>query len=150
MNKMLRLAPMLALLTLTACASVPMEAPNMDSEAKTFTPVPDKSVLYIVRDTSMGAAISIPVLVDGKLVGSTVAHSYFRVIVVPGNHDLWAKASYDAKMSIATEAGKIYYIDQSPRMGVFYAGAGLKQLSEEDGKEQVNDCKLAKSNVIDP
>jgi hypothetical protein len=149
MHKIMRLMPILVLLALGGCASVPMEAPTMDTDAKAFTPVPDKSVLYIFRDTGMGGAISIPVLVDGKLVGSTAAHVYFRVVVAPGNHELWAKASYDAKLSIATEPGKIYFIDQSPKMGVFYAGAGLKQVSEEEGEEDVKDCKLAKGNAID-
>lgn len=139
---------MVGMSLLAGCASVPMETAGLDNTAKTFAPVPDKSVIYIYRDSSMGGLITIPVLVDNQLIGETAPHVYFRVVVPPGNHTLWAKASYDAHLSISTDAGQVYYVEQQALPGVFYAGAGLKQETAEDARDDIKDCKLAKSNVF--
>lgn len=143
-NKLL-LIPLLALLLLGGCVSVPMAPSNLDSDAKTFATVPDKSVIYIYRTSSAGGLIKMPVSVDGKEIGSTAYKVYFRVVVAPGNHTILAVASYNATLALNTEAGKLYFVDQEPRMGILYAGAGLKQVSEEDGRSDVMDCKLAQS-----
>lgn len=134
---------------LAGCATtVPMESASLDATAKTFAPVPDKSVIYIYRDSGMGDAISMPLLVDNHLIGETAPNVYFRVVVAPGNHELWAKASYDAHLSMATEAGQVYYVKQRALPGIFYAGAGLKQETADDARDDMKDCKLAKGNEL--
>jgi len=131
-------------LLLGGCATVPMEDVALDNTAKTFAPVPDKSVIYIYRAGGFGGAIKIPVQLDGHVIGSTAPDVYFRVVTDAGNHKIVAQASYDATLSLVTEPGKVYFVDQEAKWGVLYAGAGLEQVNESDGRAGVAKCKLAK------
>src|SRR5207245_11016026 len=75
-----------ALLVLCACASVPMASAERDLAAKKFEVPPDEAHLYVYRDETFGAAIKLPVLVDGRHVGDTAPHTFLLVPVVAGPH----------------------------------------------------------------
>ena len=51
------------------CASVPMASDDKDAAAKSFAAKAGKANVYVYRSESLGAAIKIPVVLDGKLVG---------------------------------------------------------------------------------
>ncbi len=77
---------LLAISLLAGCASVPMSTPAEDASAKQFAPVDGKSVLYVYRNETFGAAIKMDLDVDGKPVGETASKTYFRFVLDPGPH----------------------------------------------------------------
>lgn len=68
---------------LSGCASVPMADTSADAQAKQFVAPANAANLYIYRNETFGAAVKMPVLVDGMAVGDTVAHTYILKQVTP-------------------------------------------------------------------
>lgn len=82
MFKQLTFTALLALFALTGgCASVKMADETLDAQAKTFQVSPDKANIYVYRNESMGAGVKMPVTLNGKPVGQTVAKSYLMLAV---------------------------------------------------------------------
>ena len=131
-----------SLLLLTACATAPMAVPELDAKAKQFAPVDGKSVVYIYRNESFGGAVKVPISVNNRLIGDTVAGSYFRLVVDPGTYDIQCKAEKDSTVTVQAEAGKVYFVWQEMKMGMWAAGCSMHLASDADGRKAVADCKL--------
>lgn len=129
-------------LALGGCASVPMASVEQDGAAKTFAVKPDKSNIYVYRNESLGAAVKMPIALDGRLVGDTAAKTYLLLEVPPGEHTLVSKTENDSVLPVATVAGKNYFVWQEVKMGMFAARSALKLVDEEAGKKAVAECKL--------
>jgi hypothetical protein len=56
--------------------------------AKTFAPPTDKANIYVYRNETFGAAVKLPVALDGRLVGDTASKTYFLLVVPAGEHKL--------------------------------------------------------------
>ena len=102
------------------CASVPEASPEMDQAAKAFAAPRDKAGVYIYRNETMGAAIKLHVLMDGKYLGETASKTYFYEEVAPGAH---------------------YYIWQEIKVGLFQPRNELKQVDEATGRAGVTESK---------
>jgi len=128
------------------CASAPMATPERDTAAKSFLPVPDKAVVYIYRNENFGAAIKVPIIVNGRVIGDTVAMSYFRLVLDPGTFEVQCKAESDSKKSIQAEAGKVYFLRQEMKMGFLSAGCMMHIIPEAEGRQAVAECKLLEAS----
>ena len=73
MKKLTALVLTLLLALLSGCASVPMASLEQDTQAKDFSPIPNKAALYIYRNEMFGAAIPMSVSVNGRVLGQTAA-----------------------------------------------------------------------------
>lgn len=141
-RKLIAFGVMSMALMMGGCASVPMASTSADAQAKTFAPSPDNAVLYIYRNETMGAAIKMPLLVDGVSVGDTAAHTYVRKELPPGQHTITSKTEKDATLTIDMLAGKIYYVWQEVKMGMFSARSALHQVDAQQGQKGVDESKL--------
>lgn len=136
-------ALLLGVSMLAGCASVPMSSPAEDAAAKQFAPVDGKSVIYVYRNESFGAAIKMDLDLDGKFMGTTVSKSYFRFVVDPGHHSVDSQKG-TSKLDLDTEAGKVYYVWQEVKMGMWVAGSALHLEDAGKGQADVKECKLIK------
>lgn len=143
-KKLILAASLVASVTLSGCASVPMASAEMDKQAKQFTTVPDKAKIYIYRDENMGAAVKMPVLLNGMAVGDTVAKSYILREVEAGEHTIISKTENDAELKLTTDAGKNYYVWQEVKMGAFSARSKLHLVDDAKGQKSIEACKLVK------
>lgn len=141
-KKVLGVVAVLAALSLVGCASVPMASVEKDAAAKSFAVKSDKSNIYIYRNESMGSAVKLPVVVDGRAVGDTAAKTYLLLEVAPGNHSLVSKGENDSVLPLTTAAGKNYYVWQEIKMGLFAPRSALQLVDETTGRAGVNECKL--------
>lgn len=148
MKKLLVLA-MVVTSVLSGCASVPMESELQSNQAKKFqAPSPDTAGLYVFRkDTFVGQALKKDIWVNEKCVGET-AKGVFFYKEVKGGKDL--SVSTESEFSennlvVKTESGKLYFVEQYIKMGVFVGGAGLEQHDIKSGKKEVLKLKLAKT-----
>jgi hypothetical protein len=116
-KKLLYSALFLMPLVLTACGG-PKHMITMDVKPA-IAPKPDKAVLVIARTTSIGFAVTIENYLDKKLIGQTKGKSYFMTDVQPGQHYVMGHAENWATARINFEAGKIYFLNQDIRMGVW-------------------------------
>lgn len=138
-------ATTLLCLSLVGCASVPMANTRDDSDAKRFSPAPDMSGIYIYRNEYVGAAIKMPVVLDGRQLGKTVAHSYLYKEVPPGKHIITADAENTDLLKVETSAGQIIFIHQEVKMGFAVARSGMRLVDAAEGKAGVLECKLIES-----
>jgi hypothetical protein len=139
-----RLIPLgVSLSILAGCASVPMGDPQKDAALKTFSAPQEKAAIYVYRNESMGAAIKMPVALDGKILGDTAAKTYLYTEVEPGSHELVSKTENDSTLNVDTVAGKIYYVWQEVKMGMWAARSKLHLVDDEAGQNGVKESKLA-------
>jgi len=126
----------------SGCASVPMASQELDTTAKTFAVKPGKANIYVYRNESMGAAIKMPIALDGKLVGDTGAKTFLLLEVSPGNHTLVSKTENDSTLAIDAAAGRNYFVWQEVKMGMMAARSALQRVDDATGKAGVAECKL--------
>jgi hypothetical protein len=143
--KIARLAAAVPLLALLAagCASVPMAPPERDLEVKRFEVKPGKANVYVFRDESIGAAVKMPVALDGKIIGTNVAKTFLFAEVEPGPHKLSSHAENTFDLDLAAAAGQNLFVWQEVKMGVLYARTKLQVVDEQRGRAGVSECKLA-------
>lgn len=139
------LGAVLTLALTTGCASVQKASPDEDIAAKTFKTNPEYSQVYVYRNETLGAALSMPVTVNGKLAGNTGPKSYFKFNLPAGKHTLTSQDKKSA-LDVTTENGKIYYVWQEVKMGVMSGGSELQLVDADKGQKGVKQCTLIKSN----
>lgn len=103
----------------------------------------DKSVIYVVRPSVIGAIIPFKFYVNDSLIGSTTGNKYLYILTEPGEHIFRSEAENKVELKIRVEAGKAYFIEQKPKMGLIMARNQLEQLSEIDGINKLAKCKLS-------
>lgn len=138
-----KLAILFALFSLVGCASVPMGDPGEDARLKTFPVKPNVAGVYVYRNEVMGAAITIPVDLDGEHLGRTASKTYFYKEVAPGKHKVTSRAENDEVLEFDTIAGKLYFIWQEIKMGLFQPRTKLHLMNDEEGRKGVLESKLA-------
>jgi hypothetical protein len=126
----------------SGCASVQMASPEQDAAAKSFAASPGMANIYVYRNESMGAAMKMPVALDGKLVGDTGAKTYLRLEVAPGSHTVTSKTENDSAVTVNAVAGRNYFLWQEVKMGLMSARSALQEVDEATGKAGVAECKL--------
>lgn len=131
-----------AALGFAGCASVPMASKEADSAAKSFKVDPAKANIYVYRNETFGAAVKMPVLIDGVAVGDTASKTYIFRQVEPGSHVVTSKAEKDATLTVDAQAGMNYFVWQEVKMGAFSARSALHLVDEAKGKAGVEECKL--------
>jgi hypothetical protein len=146
MRKYISVVFLMLSLFLTGCASVPTAPKEEDAAKKTFAaPSADKAGIYIYRNSFVGQALKKTVYVDGSQIGETSNKVFFFQEVSPGEHKISTESEFgENDLKITVEGGKNYFVEQYIKMGAFVGGAGLKQVDEKSGKENVLKCKLAK------
>lgn len=149
MKSMMRfLLLILCSLIFTGCASVNMAPASQDSRAKNFKPETDKATIYVYRNETFGAAVKMPVLLNGYHVADTIANSYLAMSVSAGNFQVTSKTENDSSVDLKVESGKNYFVWQEVKMGVWSGRSQLQVVSEEKGKAGVLECKLVQQKHL--
>src|SRR6267378_7778121 len=124
------------------CASVPMASADKDNSAKTFKAKPGMANIYVYRNETFGAALKMPVVLDGKLAGETASKTYFLFEVAPGKHELISKGENDSVLAVTVQDGRNYFVWQEMKMGMLVPRTLLHLVDETTGRAGVAECKL--------
>jgi hypothetical protein len=148
LKKIITTIAVISSLHLTGCASVPMASVDTDKAKKEFSqPSDGKAGLYIYRNSSFGAALKKTISIDGSIIGESAPNTYFYKELEPGMHEVATESEFsDNKISIEFKKGVNYFIQQYIKFGAFVGGAGLKEVTEVEGKKGVLECKLAQES----
>lgn len=130
----------------SGCASVPMASPDMDMQAKQFQVPSGKSRIYVYRNENMGGAIKIVITLDGKVLGSNAAKTYFAQDVAPGKHDVGCIAENTASVSVNAPSGKPVFVWQEVKMGTWSPKCAMIQVDDQVGRNGVLESGLAQPN----
>jgi hypothetical protein len=141
--KTLRAVTVLVLVLLTGCAAVPMASMEADASAKQFQPKKGYSNIYLYRNETFGAAIAMTVSLNGKVMGKTGPQTYFLWEVPPGRYEIASHTENTARIAINAQEGRNHYVWQEVKMGLWQPRSQLHEMSEEDGRKAVLECKRA-------
>lgn len=129
------------------CVSVPMESNEKSDAAKQFAPpAKGNAGLYIYRSGSLGGALKKDVWVDEKCIGETAPNVFFYEEVEGDKvHKISTESEFSPNdLSIKTDSGKHYFIQQYIKLGVFVGGAGVRVVDKERGKSTIQKLQMAK------
>ena len=130
----------------TGCASVNMAPKEESAKAKEFKqPGANNAGLYVYRNSFVGKALKKDIWVDGKCIGESASDVFFYTEVEGGkSHKIDTESEFSANtLELTTDAGKNYFVRQYIKMGVFVGGAGVEQVSEEQGMKDIASLELA-------
>jgi len=99
-----------AALLLSACTSTPQAGPDRDAAAKEFVTHPDASTIYVYRSPFNHYDADSVLYINGRLIGSTVPGTYFRIDVVPGHHVLHGNGIDVGQIALDTRPGEVYFV----------------------------------------
>lgn len=101
----------LLLAFLAGCAQLPPSP--QDIQAKKFESLPDKSVIYLVRDIPDFSDRPATITLDDAATITTYPGTYFRWEVAPGPHRIAGFAGDAGVITLQTEPGRIYFVRQT-------------------------------------
>ena len=127
----------------SGCASLPMADPAQDAAAKTFSVTPGRAKVYVYRNETLGAAVTMSVSLNGQPLGQTVSKTYLVAEVAPGAYKVTGKAENEDSLDFTAAPGRIYYVWQEVKMGGFYGGNKLHLMDDAAGRAGVMECRLA-------
>jgi hypothetical protein len=104
-------------------------------------PPSDKAMVYVVRPTRYGAGYQTKLSMDGNWVGVNKGDSYFVFLADPGRHEFCSQAENASRLTLNLEAGKIYYLQQHVRTGMWKAQNELSQLDDSAGRLALGKCQ---------
>jgi hypothetical protein len=99
-----------ALLMLASCASTPQAPPDVEQRAKEFETHPGASTIYVYRSEFDRHDQDSVLYMDGRLIGSTLPGTFFRIWAVPGRRVLHGVGSDLGSIALDTIAGELYFV----------------------------------------
>ncbi len=109
-----------ALTLLVLCAVSPLLAQYIKKPAE------GKAVVYFVRTSSLGAIINFKYFDGEKYLGKFNLGNYMAYECDAGYHVFWSKSENTDFIEANLEAGKVYFVDSEPIMGMIKAGVKLQ------------------------
>ena len=123
---------------LAACSPSHMVKKDDKFNIATVQPQPGKAALVVARTTSFGGAINFFTHIGKKGIGVTRGKSCIaKTDIEPGLQYLIARSESLETGKINFEPDKVYYVQQSPRMGWVVARISMTPLSQAKMLEEI-------------
>jgi hypothetical protein len=124
---------MLAVL-LAGCTPLPLTPEDL--EARKFEAVPDKAVIYVVRDYLDFSNEQAPIYIGEKLLPATYPGTYFRLVVPAGKHTIVGYGQDNGTITVEAQQGRVYFVQQRvTHLGV--TNSGFEVVSEAQGRAAI-------------
>lgn len=140
------LAVMATAMALQGCPTIPMASTQADAVAKRFEPSATDGMIYVFRDgTFFGGAHTLPVAVNGRIVGASIPKSYMVLKLSPGKHVLASPAVAYRTMVVNVEAGNLYFVRHSvvSEFMLQTVSGDFELVDGAEGRAAVAACKLS-------
>jgi len=135
----------------------PIASIEFDTKAKSFSKVNDKAVVYIFRE-DIKPGLKSRITLDKWIIGYTIARSYMRLEINPGNHEIissleswnptgngsFSKPRAEFKLKLTAVANEIYFIKQYAAFSIraFDGRLDLELVSEGEARNSIRLCRL--------
>ncbi len=131
---------------LSACGSAKLLPADVSNRAIALEKVEDKALVYVYRTSMLGGAVAMHVDLDDVRLTTLYPKNFYLCLLDPGEYVFTGNAENKDKITVAVEAGKSYYIEIVPRMGIVMARCEMKPVDAAEGQEKVGKCKLVGLN----
>jgi len=126
------------IILLAACSPAHMVKKDDKLNIAMVQPQPGKAALVVARTTSFGGAINFFTYLGKKGIGVTKGKGCIaKTDIEPGLQYLIARTESLETGKIAFEPGKVYYVQQTPRIGWVVARVSLNPLSQSKMSEEI-------------
>ncbi|TPH18015.1 hypothetical protein [Litorilituus lipolyticus] len=100
------------------------------SEIQQLTAPDDKAIIFFYRTGRVGGAVKFHVhKPDGTAVGYLgKSGDSFSIEVAPGSHQFWSRAASRNDVSLTVEAGQVYYVKATVKVGLAVGRPVLEQV----------------------
>ena len=119
----------------SACTSTPA-APDRDAFAKEFLTHPSASAIYVYRSEFNHFDTDTMLYIDGRIVGSTLPGTYFRIDTSPGRHVLHGSGIDVGEFALETRAGQVRFVE----LNVIGGHSNFRAIPDQVGREHVRAC----------
>lgn len=109
----------------------------------------DKAVVYFARTSSIGFAINFTYFDSAIVIAKLSGTNYVRYECTPGSHLFWGRSENKDFVEAELEAGKIYFIEVIPMMGVLKASILLNPVDPSEEKVMKRILKLLSKKVAE-
>jgi len=118
------------LLTILLAGCAPLPLTPQDLEARQFLALPDKAVIYLVRDYPDFNQLPATVWLGENITITTHAGTYYRWEVEPGRHRIAGFGVDSGYITLEVDAGKIYFVQQHLTPWMRYAMSTFQSIPE--------------------
>jgi hypothetical protein len=132
---------LLLVLFVAGCVQPPPFSPA-DIQAKRFEALPDKAVIYIVRDSPDASDDGASISLDDSAVITTFPGTYYRWEVAPGPHRIAGFAADSSRFELTAEAGRVYFVLQRMWPFMMQPLSHFQLLAEPHGRAAVARSEL--------
>ena len=131
------------LLTLGACANVPMADPQADQAAKQFErPDGDRGAVYIYRTGLFGIARPLDVGITNGVNAKLAYNTYLRVDGPPGPIEVGCAAGdYKNSAQVEIAPGRVTYVQASMTLGLVGPHCEVAEVTPDQGQAAVRASK---------
>lgn len=131
---------------LSACGSAKLLPADVSNQAIALGNVEDKASVYVYRTSIVGGAVGMHVDLNDVRLTTLYPKNFYLCLLNPGEYVFTGNAENKDKITVAVEAGKSYYIEIMPRMGIVMARCKIEPVDTAEGREKVSKCKLVGLN----
>jgi len=135
-------AGVLVVIALGGCASTPQASRERDADAKSFETHPAAATVYVYRSPFNTETEDNVLYIDGRLIGSTVPGTYFRVNVTPGKHTLHGAGIDLGNLTLEMRPGSLYFVD----LAVIAGHSHYQVVPPEHGRRAIASCCVLLEN----
>jgi len=121
-------------LGLAGCVQLPLTPEDL--EARKFEAVPDKAVIYVVRDYLDFSNEQAPIYIGEKLLPATYPGTYFRLVVPAGKHTIVGYGQDSGTITVEVGQGRIYFVQQRVSH-ISVTNSAFELVSEAQGRAAV-------------
>lgn len=140
----------LVIIGLISILMIGCAAPNMKFSvpSKTLIDQPaDKALVYFIRPSNLGYKINAAVYDDAEFIGFVPYNQKLPYFAEPGKHLFMVVSEAADFINAELVAGKTYYIEVAPRMGMWRARFSLAPITKADlqterVKKWISTCRL--------
>lgn len=129
-------AAVIVALALAACAATPEASVERDAEAKQFLTHPSAATIYVYRSPANHLDADSVLYIDGRLLGSTLPGTYFRIDTVPGRHVLHGIGIDVGQLALEVRPGQTYFVS----LDVIAGHSRFAFVPTQIGRERVRAC----------
>lgn len=132
----LRIATAFLPVLFAACASTPEAALDLDHQAKQFVTHPQDSTLYVYRTDGVNLEDDTVLWINGRLIGATLPHTFFRVHLNPGKQLLLGSGIDNGSLALETRPGEAYFV----RLQVVAGHSRFEAVPNGDARRELQAC----------
>lgn len=131
---------LLIMLALAGCVQLPLSP--QDIQARNFEPVPDKAVVYLVRDHPDFSDRAATIWLGDSVMITTYPGTYFRWEAAPGAHRITGYGPDIGTITLQAESGRIYFVQQQLAPFMWFPQSQFYLVNEPYGRAVIGRAVL--------